>query len=341
MTQFKDTIKQSYKQLSGEERGQIQSLYEEHCSIRTIAKRLSRSPSTISREIKRGTVTQMSSYGGFTEYYFADTSQIRYEQRRLKCHRKSMLEHNPEFFKQLAIALKTKFRVHSVDSFVATYKRDHPDEYCPATPTVYRYIDQGLLAVANIDLPQKVRRHAKYGSGHVHKNKKILGDSIEQRPAVANDRSEFGHWEGDLVKGKRTSDQPALLTLTERMTRYEAVIRIPNYQAATCKTVVQQFVDKFDAAVVKSLTFDNGSEFASLNEVTGTHLYFAHPYTPSERGSNEHLNGLLREFIPKGRSIGDFSDEYIKQMTAALNQRPRKIFGYKSANEFLAEQLLA
>ncbi|WP_125982759.1 IS30 family transposase [Loigolactobacillus iwatensis] len=341
MTQSKDIIKHSYKQLSSVERGQIQSLYEEHYSIRTIAKRLSRDPSTISREIKRGTVTQMSSYGVFTECYFADTSQIQYEQRRLKCHRKSMLAHNPEFFKQLEIVLKAKFRVHSVDSFVGAYKQEHPDEYCPATSTVYRYIDHGLLTIANIDLPQKISRHSKHGSGHVRKNKKILGDSIEQRPVAANDRSEFGHWEGDLVKGKRTSDQPALLTLTERMTRYEAVIRIPNYQAATCKAAVQQFVDKFDASVVKSLTFDNGAEFSSLNEVTGTHLYFAHPYTPSERGSNEHLNGLLREFIPKGQSIGDFSDEHIERATAALNQRPRKILGYKSANEFMAEQLLA
>lgn len=341
MTQSKDTIKKSYKQLSSEERGQIQSLYEDHYSIRAIAKRLARDPSTISREIKRGTVTQMSSYGVYTQRYFADSGQIQYEQRRLNCHRKSLLEHNPEFFNQLTTALKAKFRVHSVDSFVGAYKRHHPAEYCPATPTVYRYIDRGLLAVANIDLPQQVKRHQKHSTGRVRQNKKILGTSIEQRPVAANDRSEFGHWEGDLVKGKRTSDQPALLTLTERMTRYEVVIRIPNYQAETCKAAVQQFVNKLDAEVVKSLTFDNGAEFSALSEVTGTNLYFAHPYTPSERGSNEQLNGLLREFIPKGQSITSFSDDHIKQATAALNQRPRKLFGYKSANEFMAEQLLA
>ncbi|MFL2028765.1 IS30 family transposase, partial [Loigolactobacillus zhaoyuanensis] len=114
-----------------------------------------------------------------------------------------------------------------------------------------------------------------------------------------------------------------------------------NYQAETCKAAVQQFVNKLDAEVVKSLTFDNGAEFSALSEVTGTNLYFAHPYTPSERGSNEQLNGLLREFIPKGQSITSFSDDHIKQATAALNQRPRKLFGYKSANEFMAEQLLA
>lgn len=155
MIQSKDTIKQAYKQLSSEERGRIQSLYEDHYSIRAIAKRLSRSPSTISREIKRGTVTQMSSYSVFKQCYFAVSGQIQHEQRRLKCHRKTMLEHNANFFKQLATALKAKFRVHSVDSFVSTYKRDHPDEYCPATPTVYCYIDQGLLMVANFDLPQR------------------------------------------------------------------------------------------------------------------------------------------------------------------------------------------
>lgn len=91
----------------------------------------------------------MSSYGVFTKCYFADTSRIQYEQRRLNYHRKSLLEHNPEFFKQLAIVLKTKFRVHS---FIDTYKRDHPAEYCPATATVYRYIDQGLLAVAKLSV---------------------------------------------------------------------------------------------------------------------------------------------------------------------------------------------
>lgn len=283
----------------------------------------------------------MSSYGVYTQRYFADSGQIQYEQRRLNCHRKSLLEYSPAFFNQLTTALKAKFRVHSVDSFVGAYKRHHPAEYCPATPTVYRYIDRGLLAVANIDLPQQVKRHQKHRTGRVRQNKKILGTSIEQRPVAANDRSEFGHWEGDLVKGKRTSDQPALLTLTERMTRYEVVIRIPNYQAETCKAAVQQFVNKLDAEVVKSLTFDNGAEFSALSEVTGTNLYFAHPYTPSERSSNEQLNGLLREFIPKGQSITSFSDDHIKQATAALNQRPRKLFGYKSANEFMAEQLLA
>ena len=156
----------------------------------------------------------MSSYGVYTQRYFADSGQIQYEQRRLNCHRKSLLEYSPAFFNQLTTALKAKFRVHSVDSFVGAYKRHHPAEYCPATPTVYRYIDRGLLAVANIDLPQQVKRHQKHRTGRVRQNKKILGTSIEQRPVAANDRSEFGHWEGDLVKGKRTSDQPALLTLT-------------------------------------------------------------------------------------------------------------------------------
>jgi IS30 family transposase len=341
MTQSKDTIRHQYRQLSSEERGQIQVLYEDHYSIRAIAKRLQRNPSTISRELKRGTVTQMASYGVFTERYFADSGQIQYEQHRLNCHRLSYLEVCPNFFVQLTIELKRKIRVHSVDSFTQAYKTAHPEARCPSTPTVYRYIDLGLLEVANIDLPAKVKRHKSHGNAHNRQNKKILGDSIEQRPAAANERTEFGHWEGDLVKGKRTSDQPALLTLTERMTRYEVVFKIPNYHATTCQDYVQRFVDKFDAPIVKTLTFDNGSEFALLSKITGAHVYFAHPYTPSERGSNEQLNGLLREFIPKGQSLDDFSTDYLQQVTAALNQRPRKLLGYKSANEVVAERLLS
>ena len=149
--------------------------------------------------------------------------------------------------------------------------------------------------------------------------------------------NEVGHFEGDLVKGIRRATSPALLTLTDRKTRFEIVIKIPDYKADTCFKAVQKAVNDHPSWF-KTITFDNGSEFARVDEVKGVDVYFAHPYTPSERGSNENANGLLREFFPKGKTMSKVTEEYVKQAQNALNNKHRKILGYQTAREvFMAE----
>lgn len=334
MTQTKNSTMPVYQQLKPEERGMIQTLIRQKTTIREIARELHRSPSTISREIHRGTVKQRkSNYLFFTDYY-ADAGQAIYEKHRSHCHSKGLLKPCSYFFNRLTKALKLHFRSVGVDGFVHQFQAKYPKFKCPSTPTVYRYIDRGFLDLQNSDLPKKLRRRVK-GNKHNHNrhNKKILGTSIEERPKSVNERTAFGNWEGDLVKGRRVASEPALLTLTERMSRFEVITRIPDYHAKTCLDTLQKVINQH-ASWFKSITFDNGSEFSKLSQVKGAKIYFAHPSSPWERGSNENINGLIREYIPKGRSLKQFTESQITQVQNAINDKPRRILHYLSAKAF-------
>ncbi|WP_133467914.1 IS30 family transposase, partial [Lactobacillus crispatus] len=191
------------------------------------------------------------------------------------------------------------------------------------------------------DLPMKLKRrrnkrHHSHGGHALHK--KHLGNSIEQRPKEIEDRKAPLHWEGDLVKGVRRKNQPALMTLTERTTRFEVVIKIPDYRASTCQRLLQKEIDRHPAWF-KSITFDNGSEFADMTKIKGCQIYFAHPYSPWERGTNENCNGLLRQFFPKGKSMKDKSKAYVQQATDAINHKYRQILQYHTAEELFKQYI--
>ncbi|PIO82097.1 IS30 family transposase [Pediococcus damnosus] len=333
MTQTKNSTMSVYQQLKPEERGMIQTLNRQNVPVREIARELHRSPSTISRELHRGTVKQRdTNYLFFTNYY-ADAGQAIYEKNHSHCHSKGLLRPCKFFFNLLTKALKKHFRSAGVDGFVHQFQAKYPRFKCPSTPTVYRYIDRDLLDVKNSDLPKKLRRRVKGKHKHSRHNKKILGTSIEERPKSVTERTAFGNWEGDLVKGRRVASEPALLTLTERMSRFEIIIKLPDYHAQTCLDALQKVIDQYPGWF-KSITFDNGSEFSKLTQIKGTKIYFAHPFSPWERGSNENTNGLIREYIPKGRSLKQFTEAQIHQVQNAINDKPRKILHCLSAKAF-------
>lgn len=339
MTQIQNTISTHYVQLSSAERGQIEAFrsLEVPMSISEIARRLNRNKSTISREIRRGTTIQLGPKRRPYHKYLADTGEAIYHRNRSACHPQTRFEQCPDFYEQLAAALRQRPRIYSVDTFVHHYQSEHPDQPCPSTPTVYRDIDKGLLAVHNADLPMKLRRRVRHGNHHSRLNKKVLGTSIDERPAAVEDRQEVGHWEGDLVKGKRVEDEPALMTMTERKTRFEIIIKLPNYHADTCRKGLESILADYGADNFKTVTFDNGSEFAQLGTINGTQVYFAHPYSPWERGSNENANGLIREFIPKGRSLHEYDLIDIQSIQDTLNCRPRRLLDYQSASDLMPE----
>ena len=177
------------------------------------------------------------------------------------------------------------------------------------------------------------------------KNKRILGRSIEEWPEAINDRKEFGHWECDLVIGSKSGKDDALLTMIERMTREFWMIRIANRHPesvmAALEAVRSEYSEHFDE-VFKTITTDNGSEFASLSDLEKTAktlIYYAHPYTSCEKGSVENHNGLIRRFIPKGKRIDSYSDEQIAQIEVWCNSLPRKILGYKTPDELFEAEL--
>ena len=177
------------------------------------------------------------------------------------------------------------------------------------------------------------------------KNKRVLGRSIEERPSDANDRSEFGHWEADLVIGSKKKDDDALLTMLERKTREYWMIRVPgrnpNGVMAALTTIRSRYSEHWDT-IFKTITTDNGSEFSMLSELedlSKTLVYFAHPYTSCEKGSVERHNGLIRRFIPKGKRIDSYSDEQISQVEIWCNSLPRKLLGYRTPDDLFENEL--
>lgn len=213
-----------------------------------------------------------------------------------------------------------------------------PREQMLCTKTIYNYIDKGLMRIRNHNLPEKVSRRPKLK--RVRENKKLLGRSIEERPAIDN-KLEFEYWEADLVIGQKTNNDEALLTLLERQTRKYILVKIDGKTVAAVmdgfEKVRKYFGSKF-SDVFKSITTDNGSEFTELSNLekgSKTLVYYAHPYSLWEKGSKH--NRLVRRCIAKGERISNYGiDARIEDW---CNNLPRKIPGYKTPYELFEAKL--
>lgn len=324
-----------FKHLTAYDRGKIAALHAAGKTQQEIADYVGCHKSTISRELRRGTVPQRKSNGKIVHVYFPDTGQLFYERNRKACGRKLKLDDAIEFIKYAETQILDK--KWSPDAVCGRAKRDGKfKDKMVCTKTLYNYIDLGLIGVKNIDLPMKITLNTKKKRNR--KNKKILGRSIDERPIEVNERQEFGHWEIDTVIGKKTKDQ-ALLTLTERKTRKEIILRVTAKDSLSVSEVISQLKVSYGnrfSKVFKTITADNGSEFADLGlsvEKDLTEVYFTHPYTSCERGTNERHNGLIRRFIPKGRPISSVADETITYVENWCNHLPRKILNYRTPEE--------
>jgi len=214
-----------------------------------------------------------------------------------------------------------------------------PDEMV-CTNNLYRYIDAGILMTRNIDLNQK--QSLKLRTTNVRANKRIFGTSIDEQPAEINDRSTFGHWEIDCVLLKKAKEK-VLLTLIERISR-KSIIRIIEGKTAACVSQAMsalpgEYGTSFEE-IFKSITSDNSSEFADLYycmEETSTQVYYAHPYSSCERGSNEQNNGMIRRFIPKGIDPATVTEATVLKVETWINHYPRKVLGYASSFDVFYE----
>ena len=289
------------KHLSYEERVVIQTRLKDGWNPSRIAKEIGCAPNTVRNEIKRGTVAL---YNGTVLRYKASAGQAAYEKNRAACCRHydflekgSFISYAEEHFSEDGWSL-------DVCAHRALKDGVFTREQIVCTKTLYNYADLGLLGIKNIDLPEKLRRSPK--KTRVRDNKRVLGRSIEERPDSIDDRTEFGHWEADLVIGSKSDNDDALLTMIERKTREYWMIRVPGRDP---------------------------------NGVSKTLVYFAHPYTSCEKGSVERHNGLIHRFIPKGRRIDSYSNEQICQIEVWCNSLPRKILGYSTPDELFEDEL--
>ena len=325
------TTNQSYKHLSEAERGEIEAYLSVGLKPAEIARRLGRNRSTITREINRGSITQLKKVNGqkvYYQHYYADAAHNRYRDARETSYYLKLDRVSNDFLTKFIEAMREKPRVHSVDTFVHTYRLQHVDAVVPSTKTLYNYIHQGLLEIKVIDLPRAVRIRKKFNKRP--STKKHLGKSIEERPEEINNRSRFGDWEIDSVLGGKTIGEPSILTLVERQTRYAVTKKLVEKKAEYVNQAVLECMKLYP---IKSITADNGNEFSSLSKIEGLDVYFAHAYSSYERGTNENFNGSLREFIPKGCSLKELNHNLLEDYTKAINERPRRIHGYQSAKK--------
>ena len=336
-----------YTHLNINDRRNIERWLQEKKSKSEVARLLDRDRSTIYREIKRGTTTQLKNINGYLRevtVYLADTGQAIYDKNRKKSQSKGLKAFSQKFWNTLKQANEArwftgKLRKYNIKTFIAVYRRKYPLEKVPTFKTVYNYIHRGEFFIKPIDLPVMVTLKPRRNKNSKPKgtNKKILGRSISERPDTVLSRESIGHWEADLVVGKKGKDEPVVLTLVERFSRYGISRKLKDAKSDTVQEALVE-ITKWNPKVFKSLTFDNGAEFSQAASLESEPLldlkvYFCHAYSAWERGSNEHFNKLLREFIPKGISLSHFTDEEVIEAAESINQRVREVNDYQSAQE--------
>ena len=221
------------------------------------------------------------------------------------------------------------------------------------TKTLYNYIDKGIFSnISNKDLPvKKDKKKGNYRKIKIaHKN--LKGTSIEERPDHIERRETYGHWEMDCVVGPRSGKGAVLLVLSERCSREEIICKMPGKTQESVKAALDKLERKYGKRFkekFKTITVDNGSEFLNFGQIEQSvhdaltqrvKVYYAHPYSSWERGTNENINKMIRRFVPKGSDIGIITQTEIKRIERWINNYPRRIFGYQSANE-IAKQMSA
>ena len=253
------------KHLSYEDRMLIQIRLKDGYSLRAIARELTCSPTTISSETKRGSTLL---YNGTKRRYKASRGQKVYEEnRKASCHHYSYLDE-----KAFIEHIENKFfsTGWSLDVCVgnALIAGDFTRNQVVCAKTLYNYVDMGLLNIRNHNLPMKLRRKTK--KHLLRLNKRKLGRSIEERPKEVEERKEFGHWECDLVIGAKSGQDEALLTLLERKTREFMIVKLPDKSAKSVMAAFETLLDEYSehfGTVFKTITTDNGSEFADLSNL--------------------------------------------------------------------------
>ena len=218
------------------------------------------------------------------------------------------------------------------------------------TKTIYNYVHASKIDLKPLDLPRMVSLRNKKNKDKTYISKRHKGTSIDERPFPMDDRSSFGHWEGDLVTGPRDGKNGAYLTLIERKTRFYYMLPIKSKSAKNVYMKINQlnrfYGDAFQN-IFKSITFDNGNEFFRYKDIEikpgtskqRTKVYFAHPYRSNERGSNENCNGLIRRIIKKGTDINNIPKEKTVDINNKINQKKRKINNYLPSETLFLNEL--
>ncbi|WP_374195966.1 IS30 family transposase [Streptomyces sp. TS71-3] len=332
----------SSRYLREDERIHIADRLREKATVRAIAAELGRSPSTISREIRRnGTPVR----GDLTRWAYRPHAAQRRAIARRPRPKPGKIGQNPELrdFIQAHLAMRW-----SPEQICHALRRRFSDR--PEMHVVHETIYQALYVQGRGELRRELARALRTGRARRKPHRQAAARQprfthpmvmISERPAEADDRAVPGHWEGDLIIGKDGAS--AIGTLVERATRYVMLVHLPTGRSAEhVNTALQTTVQTLPRHLIKSLTWDQGSEMAAHHAftlATDIPVYFCDPASPWQRGSNENTNGLLRQYFPKGTNLAAHSREHLDTVAAELNSRPRKTLDWQTPAERLHKLL--
>ena len=327
------------------ERQKIEALSKAGHTQAQIAAFLGRSRSTICRELRRGQVDQLDGDRYvFYRAYSADKAQLDANERMTAKGAPLKIGHDYALVEHIERKIiQDRYSPRAVLDEIDQQRL--PFQTRISEKTLYNYLDSGLfLHLKRKHLPrERYNKHKKKTAPKRAAFANILKPSIEDRRALINTRLQFGHWEMDTVVGKRKGKNAVLLVLTERLTRYEVVRKIHRKQAKYVTRAIdgleRQCGDKF-GRIFKSITVDNGCEFADYAGLTKhdrVKVYYCHPYSSWERGSNENCNAMIRRWVPKGLNISKVTHKQVQFVQDWLNDYPRRILGATARTAFEQE----
>ncbi len=343
------------KNLTFTQRLQLEYYFNQKLTRQQIADIMHIGIATVYREFRRGKYEHKKYIGvdcvGESRYkieirYSADIAQAKYDIGKTTHGPQLKIGNDFEFVRYVE---KRVIRDHiSPCAVCGEIKRNKLFKTTISKTTMYRYIEQGIFMNLSMSYLPVGLRKKKYRKAKAKRPPK--GTSIEKRPNEIAKRNTFGHWEMDCVIGKQRTKN-VLLVLTERLTRYELIYKMPNKKAESvikCINKLEYKYGKHFRKVFKSITVDNGSEFSDFDGIQQsiyngkrTNVYYCHPYTSCERGSNERINRDIRRLLPKGTNFTLYTDEQIQAVQDWINDYPREIFGFTSSAVKFAEQLAA
>ena len=323
-----------HAQLTMLQRYQIQALHQTQSTQKDIASQVGVSPATISRELARNGPTDSG------QSYQAEYAQKQADERT----RRTPYKLKGPLLERVKADLRQKWSPEQISG------RLEAEQGCSrvSPETIYQIIYSQPTDSENFTKYLRIRHRKHYKKrGQAQKKGGIPNRvSIDARPAIVETNTEIGHWEGDTIIG--FDHDGVLLTLVERVTKFTLIAKLPTKKADPLAQVAIVRLRQCPLPI-KSLTLDNGLEFAAHEQITaqiGMAVFFAHPYHSWERGLNENTNGLIRQYIPKRQRIGPLSAEFISSIETDLNHRPgrgtaRKALGFLSPFQYAEKQQIA
>lgn len=309
----------NYKHLSQIERYQIYILMKANQTITQIADQLGRHKSTISRELGRNEGCR-----GYRPKQACELALARSQGSR------NAREVEPWVKREADVLLGLQW---SPEQIAGKLPVSHETLY------LHVYADKANGGKLWKNLRCQKQKRKRYAGGQDRRGQIQNRRPLSERPGHIEDRKQVGHWEGDTVIG--ANHKQAIVTVVERKSGYAVIAKVENKTADLVSAAIVNRLKPFGKKV-KTLTFDNGKEFCGhgkIDEALGSTSYFARPFASWERGSNENFNGLLRQYVPKKRSMESITDEEIRMIENRLNNRPRKRLGFRTPSEVFHQSL--